>query len=193
MKQSIVAMLGWIIPAPLATAQSEYCLALAAAAPAGGLRPRVGGHDSAGEVGPARGRQLDARHAIPHPLHGQESADDAGAGHQHVAGPDAQLRRRQLGHLAGVGQTLLAGGGVGAAAVGDDGLGAAVGQVLLADEQGRRLHPVAGVDRRRRARHLGVQDAHVQLVDVGRMPARTAPAKKPRGKGTLPSVDGSCS
>jgi hypothetical protein len=104
--------------------------------------------------------------SAPDPVHGQHAADDAGARHQHVLALEAQLGRRQLRHLVRVGQALLAGAGVSAAAVGDQRLRAAVGQVLLAHEQRRRLHPVAGEDAHSGARPLRIEHAQVRPVTV---------------------------
>ena len=126
----------------------------------------VGGHDGASELQAAIAGQLDAGDSLLYSRHQQEGADDAGGGYHHIVGGEAQFAGGQLGHLPGVAKALVAGGGVGAAAVADDGLSAAIGQVLLSDDEGCRPHPVAGEDGGGSAGRLGVEEAQVQLVLV---------------------------
>ena len=126
----------------------------------------VGGHDGQGEVAAPFPLQSYPLHRQGDLLHGQVGADDAGGGHHHVLGRHPQATGSQTRHLAGVLQAAGAGGGIGAARVGDDRLGAAIGQVLAGDQQGGRLHAVAGVDGGRRAGRLGVEEPQVVFVGV---------------------------
>ena len=79
-----------------------------------------------------------------------------------------KLSGGQGGHLGGVGGALRARAGVGAAGVGDDALGVAGGQVLLAQQDRRGLHLVGGEDASGGAGRRGDQQGQVLLLRADR-------------------------
>ena len=123
-------------------------------------------------------------------VHLQVDADHAGRGDQHLLRVAADRRGGQRRHLARVGHALRAGAGVGAAAVGDDGARASAGggEVVLADEQRRRLGEVerehaGGLGRRRRSRRATRSGLPLAL-----MPQCRPLARKPDGAVMPPGI-----
>ena len=140
------------------------------------LLHQVGGHDGPGRVGALAGGKLrhDAAHALQHLVHGQLLADDAGGADEDLVLSQAQQLLRQDLHLLGVGQALLAGGGVGVAAVDDHGPGLALLQHLPAQQDGGGAELVGGEQGRAGGRLLGVEDAHVGLFTLAALHAHVA-------------------
>src|SRR5699024_7055497 len=89
-------------------------------------------------------------------------ADDAGGGGQDVPGRDSQgLAGQAAAFLSQV--HPVGGAGVGVAAVDQDGLGIAVGQVGPVHLDGCAADLVGGVDPRRRAADVGLDESQVIL------------------------------
>ena len=89
MYASIVAMFGWIIPAPLAQPSRRTVLPAQPATRRRPFRPRVGGHDGAGEAieglpQSAWWPAVKAGTALQDALDPQRHADDAGGADQHL-------------------------------------------------------------------------------------------------------------
>ena len=122
----------------------------------------VGRHDGAGCGRAAIWGKLTAqrRHAACNRLNGQRLPDDAGRSHNDVLRRKSEMLRRALAHLQGL---LLAVGiaGVGVAAVADNGLRRAVGNVAFRDSNGRALHLVERIDAGRRGRLFAVNQSEV--------------------------------
>ena len=133
MKSSMVAMLGWIMPEPLAMAPMRQVLPPTVNSTANSLAwvSVVMMAVAASWLPSAVAASLAAAAGTPFSKGGQLHglADDAGGGGQHVAGVDAQGFRHQitgiLGQLDAIGCA-----GVGVAAVHHNGLGVAVLQVF---------------------------------------------------------------
>ena len=87
----------------------------------------------------AVGAQLLARlqDALQHGVHGQLVADRAGRGERHRGGVDARRERCRALRLGGVVETATAGGGVGAAGVGEHDAQGVQAAALAADEHRR--------------------------------------------------------
>ncbi|GAF25522.1 hypothetical protein MTY_0857 [Moorella thermoacetica Y72] len=127
--------------------------------------PGIGGHDGCRRISASLHRQpggsgLDAGGDF---IHRQGHADDAGGGHHHLPWFATDGSGRDYRHLPGVPVTPLPGTGIGIAAVGDNGPGQAGLEVFRRHPQGRRLDPVAGIDGRRRRRHLAHNQSQVQF------------------------------
>jgi len=114
------------------------------------LRSRVGGHDGAGRLDPARGRETRGGLAQPvHDLrHGQRYADDAGREHERGAGGEGRRLLGGLGHGSGRGEPVGSRAGVGDARVHRDGPDAArpLGEQIGVVHHRRRAHGVPGKD-----------------------------------------------
>jgi len=65
---------------------------------------------------------------------------------------------------------LLARTGVRVARIDDDRLGAAVGEVLLRDDEGLTFDSVRRIDRGRSARHFGPDESQILLLSILRIP-----------------------
>ena len=99
--------------------------------------------------------------AISNLLHGEMLADDAGAGDQHLFGQQPQVSGGQGCHLLSVGHALLAGAGIGAAAVDHDGLSLVALEITLAQQDRGCLDLVRGEDAGSDAGHLRAEDTQV--------------------------------
>ncbi len=138
----------------------------------------VGGHDglckrqsTLRRVGEQGGSLVDPSYYL---LHRQLVADDAGRGNEHFLGLDTQVPGRQGAHLLRVGQTQLAGAGIGIAGVDHDGVGLAALEVLPADLHPRRDDLVRGKHGRRRCPRRAHQQPQVPV------PRNLHPRRKPR-------------
>ena len=146
MKQSIVAMFGWIMPTPLQAAPivqppafTAMCFFTVSVVMIATAKSRPPSGDSSIFSMPAAMRSIGS--CVPMtPVEATTTS----------CGSMPSFSPAELRHLDGVVQALLAGRGVGAAGVGHDRLRLAVRQVLLRDEQRRSLQLVAGVRRGRR-------------------------------------------
>ena len=169
MNESMVAMFGEIMPAPLhmpssrtspffssKDASASLCtvsvVMIARAVSSGPACPRV----------PARAGIAAS------PLgHVELRADDPGGGGQDLVGGHAQMARRQVQGLAAVGAALVAGAGVGLARVDQEpGHLAAVGQHLLALEHRRGLEFIGGEHARGNGGDLADDGAQVELAGL---------------------------
>jgi hypothetical protein len=99
-------------------------------------------------------------------LHGQRIADVAGGADQHLSGGNPQRCSGQPSHLARGVPAALVGGGVGHAAVGDDGAGGAVGGMLLGHVGGRGAEAVGGDGHGRGRRQVGAEQRQIELVGL---------------------------
>ena len=160
-KPSMVAMLGAIMPQPLAARPSRTC-PRRAAREGGRLGARVSGHDGRGEVGRRRRRRAElAAAAMPGPtLHRQRHADDAGRGHGDLprAGEGVGGQRP---HARRVPEALVAGAGVGVARVDDHGAQAPARRRAAREPHRRRRRGVRGEQDRRGAGHGRAEDADI--------------------------------
>ena len=131
-----------------------------------GLDLRIRGEDGFGGGQSVRGKAGNERlHARGDGGNVQPLADDAGGGHHHVLGGDAQRVRGEGAHLL---RHFLAVGvaGVGVAAVAEDGGGVAVGDVGLRHQQRRALDEVLRVHRGGGGALLGDDQRQIALVAV---------------------------
>ena len=121
----------------------------------------------------------------------ERHADDAGRGDQHLFGFAAEGARRLGGHQLGHLVPGVAGAGVGAAAVDDDGARAAAGrgEVRLRHEDRRRDGLVDGEHRRRRwPTSSATSSARSRAPARALMPQCTPAARKPAGAVTPPGT-----
>ena len=175
-KQSIVAKFGWIIPAPLAWA--ERVTPPARSVQLFGQRSVV--RIASEKAMPPSGGERRGGLADPgeHGVDRQRHADHAGLGDGDGARVEAQLGAGPLAHRPGVGQTLLAGLGVGVAGVDDRGPHGAAVDPLPADPHRRRGGGVAG-QQQRRGNLRRVAD---EQADVGLAAALEAAVGRPGAK-----------
>ena len=189
-KHSMVAMLGWIMPLPLEMPPTFTVLppiSTSAAASLGRVSVVMMAVAAAwGALGAQGFHQL--RDARWDGLHGQHLADDAGGGHHHVLGLDAQGLGGQIAHGLGFLHTVSV-AGVGVAGVADDSLGGAVRDVLPGDQDGRALYQVLGVHGGCRARAFRCKSWPGRALDLFlRIPQWMPPATKPWAAVTPPSI-----
>ena len=116
MMLSMVAMSGWIMPAPLAMPVSFDLVPVDGDGARDELGARVGGHNGARGVVPAVGLQLGdhLRRAARDFVHRQLDADDARAHDEDRVIVCAQCFLDGFGHQPRVGVALDAGAGIGA-------------------------------------------------------------------------------
>ena len=156
------------------------------------LLHQVGGHDGPGCVGALLHAHVgdDAAHALQHLLHGELLADDAGGAHEHLVLPQAQQLLRLGLHRLGVLDALLAGGGVGVAAVDDHGAGLALLQDLPVQNDGSGAEFIGGEHGRAGGGLFGVDDGHVGLLALAALHAHIAGAcQESLGGGNAAALD----
>ena len=133
----------------------------------------VGGHDGPGSVRALFGGHVgdDAAHAVEHLLDRKSLADHAGGADENLILAQAQqLFRLGLDSL-GILDALLAGGGVGVAAVDDDGAGLALLEDLSVEDDGRCAELVRGEAGRAGGGILGIENGHVRLFGLAALDA----------------------
>ena len=130
------------------------------------LRKRIGRHDRARRLRTAvRAECLEGdRQTGPDLVEAEIDADDAGRSDQHLVDRAADQGSRFRRHAARDIHAVSAGAGVGAAAVGDDGLGdaARTGQVLFRHQHRRCLRAVGREHRHRSSGTIGDQEREVE-------------------------------
>ncbi len=134
-------------------------------------------HDGLGGFGnPAGGEPLDeTTHAAGHLVDGQLPADDARRGHEDLGFVDLEGPCAEPGRLHGVLVALVAGCGIGIAAVDDDGPRGPALDALHVEKNRRCLENVRREDARRLRRHFGVQKRQVLFAVL------LDPRRDPRG------------
>jgi len=94
-------------------------------------------------------RHLNMPHRFFNLRQGQILPDNASAGHEHAGRVYAQLNCGDVGHGGGIPEALLAGAGVGTAAVDNDSAYAIAWQAFLAQHNSSPLKLIAGENRSR--------------------------------------------